>query len=208
MTVGPGQAVALAALSDEDWSTGPWESECATRLVRQRASFDCGVACLAMAAGVVYEEAARTFTQLGLDKGVRRSRPYSSNFTQLRRALLASGVTSTMRRWQGWEALRGIGVVKVKPRSRLRHPDWHWVVVESHEQFGHVIRDPASPLASFGAAPQDTAYCEYTRMVPAGNWIHVHRPPASGASRQHPVPAIDATQAVGCSRSRVMQGAS
>ena len=170
--------VADMALSDLDWSAGPWEHTCRTRLVRQVERLDCGVACLAMAASISYDEARATFITLGLSKAPR---PFASNFKDLGRALKAQGMESSLKRWVDWDALDGVGILKVSGRAKR---SWHWVVAERHAEYGLVVRDPASPLVSLEKAPDNVSYRSLSALTPYGSWIRVVRPssaPTAGA---------------------------
>ena len=62
-------------------------------MVRRVVSYDCGVAALAMVAGITCDEARVTFITIGLDTR-RPKKPFASNFTELRRALRAHAVGS------------------------------------------------------------------------------------------------------------------
>lgn len=158
---------------DADWSLGPWEASWTTRLVRQRLSHDCGVACLAMVSGTAYEEAYATFKRVGLD---RAAKPFSSNFKQLMRAVARHGelrgedYAPRMLRWRGWEAFDGVGILKVRNGEKR---DWHWVVAERHPEHGLLIRDPAFPLAGLDLPPLNVMHSPIDRLQPYGNWISV-----------------------------------
>lgn len=161
----------------DDWSSGPWEQGCHTRLVRQRECYDCGVACMAMATGREYASARAVFECIGLD---RKAHPFGSNFQELIKALRRQGHQAHMRRWQGWEKLEGIGILKIRTKAMLaaehsgrNRRQWHWVVAERHSVFGYVLRDPALPLAAFGSPPLDTAHHGEQAHYVHGNWIQV-----------------------------------
>ena len=158
----------MSAPSDLDWSAGAWERTCRTRLVRQQHETDCGVSCLAMIEGISYQEAVKTLNGLGLAKAPR---PLSSNFTEFKAALREHGLAGRMLRWRGWEEFSGLGVLKVRSKTPSKRGR-HWVVAESHTDFGYVIRDPASPLVSFLNPPMDVRYREFD-MEPGGRWIRV-----------------------------------
>lgn len=164
------------SLADPDWSRGEWEASCLTRLVRQRSLHDCGVACLAMASGGAYEDALETFRALGL---ARKPKPLSSNFSDLARAIREQGLSCRLRRWAGWEAFTGLGVLKVA-RGDGRRRDWHWVVAETHPEFGVVVRDPGSPLVGLRNPPLSVCHRDIDRFDPYGCWLSVAR--AAGAS--------------------------
>jgi hypothetical protein len=165
-----------SALDAPDWSVGPWEQSCRTRLVRQVEPLDCSVACLAMAAGISYDEARATFITLGLSKAPR---PFASNFKDLGRALKVHGIESSLKRWVDWDALDGIGILKVSGRTRR---SWHWVVAERHTEYGLVVRDPASPLVALRNAPDNVSYRSLSSLAPYGCWIRVVRPSSVRAS--------------------------
>lgn len=53
---------------------------------------------------------------------------------------------------------------------------WHWVVAESHGQYGLMVRDAASPLVGLRNPPMDVCYGDVECLVPYGSWIWVVRP--------------------------------
>lgn len=164
-----------ACSNDADWSQGPWERTCKTRLTRQRQATDCGVACLSMVARVTYDKAHATLAGLGCDKG---RRPMATNYRQLELALREHGVIVRRSRWCGWQSLHGIGVLKVQvgaqgARETPLNRNWHWVVAERHPNFGIVLRDPACPLVALEKPPMNVMHQDLSRYQPYGSWLTV-----------------------------------
>ena len=158
--------------SGVDWSCGPWEATCSTRLVRQRGTHDCGVACLAMSTASSYESARATFIALGLDQGTT---PYSSNFAQLRGAVgqhasEGRAYQAKMVRWRGWDAFSGVGILKVRNCAAR---NWHWVVAESHPELGILARDPDYPMVLLERPCLDVVHSSLGWLEPYGNWLSV-----------------------------------
>lgn len=154
---------------DGDWSAGMWEATCVTRLIRQRQTTDCGVACLAMTAGVSYERALDVFLRLGLDRK-RKDAPLLSNFADLERAARSIGLRARRQRWVGWCRFSGVGVLKVKPYGAGGRR-WHWVAAERHPQLGIVVRDPAFALAAIESAPEGVLHQALDHIRPHGCWL-------------------------------------
>jgi ABC-type bacteriocin/lantibiotic exporter with double-glycine peptidase domain len=161
----------MSSLDDPDWSAGAWESDYRTRLVRQRERTDCGVACLAMAAGIDYAAALATFVDLGYaDKKPR----LATNYTELTAALRLHGLAVRMTRWRGWTQFSGLGILKTRAPNRPNRGRWHWVVAESHPSHGYLVRDPNSPLAALERPPLSVCCRDLERAaVISGCWLQV-----------------------------------
>lgn len=99
------------------------------RRVRQRFRSDCGVACVAMVAGVGYREA---FDAFGFVEGERH---FYTNHGQLVRALEVLGCTVERRKFTSWENIPGRAILPVNHRCNRRN--FHWVVFD-----GRAVRDP------------------------------------------------------------------
>lgn len=113
------------------------------KLVFQQESHDCGVACLAMAAGITYDSAKYAFSLVGLDRPSRPGRkPFSSNFKELRKAFELMGYPAEVTRFKGWHAVQGPCVVAVQAKGGAKG-DWHWVFADRTEELGVVVLDPA-----------------------------------------------------------------
>lgn len=170
--------------TDQDWSAGPWEATCVTRLIRQRQTTDCGVACLAMTAGVSYERALEVFLQHGLDHR-RKTAPLLSNFADLEKAARSLGLRIRRQRWTGWCRFSGVGVLKVKPYGTGGRK-WHWVAAERHPQLGIVVRDPAFALTAIELAPEGVLHQALEHIRPCGSWLSV----AADASSAQALPGL------------------
>jgi hypothetical protein len=157
--------------------------------VGQREVNDCGVACLAMAARVDYESAKLIFDTLGLgEKNHRRagagqasfmeirhhkpqSRPaYSSNFEELRAAMNSLGLRSSMKRFSGWDGVRGPAVIKV---SNGHKSNWHWVFA-NRSDVGLYVLDPLTNLSTMPAQEAMTTFMDVSRHQPKGCFIEIH----------------------------------
>ncbi|KSQ21592.2 hypothetical protein APB26_31895 [Pseudomonas aeruginosa] len=138
--------------------------------VLQEDSHGCGVACLAMIAGVDYLSARDTFTRLGYGVQRKNKQPFSSNFTDLMSALQQHGILTKMARWVSWEALNGLGILKV---ANGHHNSWHWVVARPAPDSGVVIHDPLRSSISLIHAPAGSGSALNDDLVPYGNWIRI-----------------------------------
>lgn len=138
--------------------------------VRQQGMSDCGVACLAMAAGISYEAAKAAFDSAGL--AVRRGRKvaYSSNFRELIDALSVTGVNAKRKRFAGWGCIAGPSIVKTNVDAK---GDWHWVVAYLDAEQGIVLLDPADDLPCFENPPLDVFYVPLHKYAPAGCYIEL-----------------------------------
>lgn len=103
--------------------------EAKIRSVRQRYRSDCGVACVAMVAGVPYQLA---FSELGFSE--KDSRFYTRH-GQLAKALENLGCLVQRRRFRSWEDISGWAILPVNHRCSRQH--FHWVVYD-----GNTVLDP------------------------------------------------------------------
>lgn len=92
-----------------DLDSTNWRSVCRAQHTLQQDSYGCGVACLAMVAGVPYAEVRALCVDLGLGEKRGRKHPFATNFRDLTAVATQMGLNATMRRWNGWDALNGIG---------------------------------------------------------------------------------------------------
>ena len=142
--------------------------------VRQRMSTDCGVACLAMVAGVPYDDAAAAFTAAGLHLQRRSKKPFMSNFRDLVAAGSHLGVQLRQRPFRGWSDVQVPTVVKVAPASSVRglsKRDWHWVVAHRTADGIH-IEDPASEYPCFEIPPPFASAVDFAWYRPTGAVLH------------------------------------
>jgi hypothetical protein len=153
-----------------------WEASCRISRVEQEDRFGCGVACLAMIAGITYAEARLTLLRYGLGSDQRRNgkKPFSTNFTELMLVLAEHGKDTTKKQWKGWDQFEGIGIIKVRCAPGAPQNSWHWVVAEQHSLFGVVIHDPDFPLPCFQRQqPEDVACHPFDNYEPHGCWISI-----------------------------------
>lgn len=121
--------------------------------VRQRTATDCGVAALAMACGVTYEQAFDAIFPTN-GKRRRRKRVFRTTTRHLREAAHRLGFKTThrLRKWEE-DLLSDRAIVKVNPVKQT----WHWMVVEV--KAGRCKwYDPALPT---GEAPPPQRVCAY-----------------------------------------------
>lgn len=141
------------------------------RIVLQIDPYGCGVACLAMVVEVEYTAARSIFDKLGLNAPKRKDRkPYSSNFKELRAALLACGYPSKVRRFTSWSTIGGPCIVKVHGVN-LRNS--HWVYANRTNQYGLYILDPALPVPYIEKMPLDVLCVELDIHQPYGCYIEI-----------------------------------
>jgi len=145
-----------------------WRLNCRARWVMQQDAQGCGVACLAMLSGAPYADVRRLFIERGLDKPRGRSKPFASNFRELMGVAASLGLSGSMRRWAGWGAVQGLGIVKVPSGAP---PNWHWMVVERTRVHGLVAQDPAIDWPAFENPPLDVMYRRPESIKPYGNWV-------------------------------------
>ncbi len=139
--------------------------------VRQQGMSDCGVACLAMALGIPYEEAKATFDAVGLSVRRGHKSPYSSNFKELIRALAAKGIVAQRKRFLGWGNIQGTSIIKTNVDAKR---NWHWVVAYRDEAHGIVLLDPAIELPCFESPPLDVFYAPLDRYTPSGCYLELN----------------------------------
>lgn len=135
--------------------------------IRQQQLDDCGVACLAMFAGVSYEEAMYAFKSAGLDIARGRKRPFSSNFRELMRAASILNWSTQRIRFSNWSQVQTVAIVKV---MRQRNGNWHWVVAYRNSQ-GIAIYDPDIELMSYSYYAQGENVIDFSIYAPCGNII-------------------------------------
>lgn len=166
-------------LNNIDSQTRTWESRVSIVRVEQEDSHGCGVACLAMISGLPYAAARSSFVDAGLGSKRPRRAPFSSNFRELISTLRMRGFEGKMKLWQGWDKVTGTGILKIAQKTLETSPsvkgNWHWVVVETTEEFGIVIHDPLNPIPGFERPPLDVAYARLSTYQPYGAWIQVDR---------------------------------
>lgn len=138
--------------------------------VRQRMNTDCGVACLAMVAGVTYEVAAEAFTAAGLHLQRKNKKPFMSNFRELAAAADHLRVQLHQRPFRAWSDVCGATIVRVAPASSvpgLSTRDWHWVVAHRTATGIH-IEDPASEYPCFEVPPPLANTVDFDWCRPTG----------------------------------------
>lgn len=156
-------------------SSGDWQSRCGIRKIVQTDPYGCGVACLAMVAGLTYEAARERFNALGL--GVRRGcKPaYSTSSGEMRMAISSSGLFTDSRRWRGWAEFQGLAVIKVRDDWRGAKGRWHWAVAFRHPEFDIAVFDPHQSAPSFSRMPTDVECFDFRKYEPKGEWFQVEQ---------------------------------
>lgn len=138
--------------------------------VLQEDSHGCGVACVAMIAGITYQDARQTFARLGYGVARKSKQPFSSNFTELMAALMEHGIRCEMKRWRDWEQLDSLGILKVDNGCKN---SWHWVVAKPHPDFRVVIHDPSMASEIQMEAPPNAGGPRFGDFQPYGNWVRI-----------------------------------
>jgi ABC-type bacteriocin/lantibiotic exporter with double-glycine peptidase domain len=106
------------------------------RRVVQKTEMACGIACVAMLAGVHYRKALEAFDD-------QESAETNGNYAPaLRLALTRLGLRPSQRlkRFRGYDALKQNAILKVNPYNNGK--DWHWVAWDAS---GKRILDPLEP---------------------------------------------------------------
>jgi len=154
---------------------GSWQDRCGVLKVVQTDRYGCGIACLAMVAGIPYEVARQQFNEYGL--GIRRGcRPaYSTTTSELIGAVGRSGLLVQPRRWRGWSDFHGLGILKVRDDWRGKKGKWHWAVAFRHNEFGVVVFDPHETTPSFEQMPMDVICIDFRYYEPKGQWLQVEQ---------------------------------
>lgn len=99
------------------------------RRVRQRTRSDCGVACVAMIAGVSYQQAFDVFCFSD------RKKAFYTGHSHLVDALESLGCEVQRNWFRSWEEIPGCAIVPVNHRCDRKN--YHWVVYD-----GKAVRDP------------------------------------------------------------------
>lgn len=109
-----------------------------TTYVRQRLATDCGVAAVAMLAGVSYDDAMRA-----LFAGVSaRRKTFRTSYQDIRRAVApASGYTvwfsASRRRWRSWAELDcKRGILRIAWTRASKSSATHWIVFDGTDVDG------------------------------------------------------------------------
>jgi ABC-type bacteriocin/lantibiotic exporter with double-glycine peptidase domain len=130
----------------------------------------CGIASVAMLAGVTYEEAQRVANRLGIcaaDKRLWSETAYVRTLLQHYGMLAAAHETPFVT----WEALPDTALLAIKWHLERGRPYWHWVVFWRRPQ-GAVVLDPKRALRS-------NVRTDFGRMHPRW-YIAIQRPAAAG----------------------------
>lgn len=152
-----------------------WQSRCGVQKIVQTDRYGCGIACLAMVSGTTYDQARIHFNAIGY--GIRRSGrpPYSTSSREMLHAVASSGLIVECRRWAGWSAFHGLGVLKVRDDWRGAKGRWHWVVAFRHSEFGVVVLDPHQDDPSFQIMPAEVLCMDFRIYEPKGEWFQVEQ---------------------------------
>lgn len=154
-----------------------WQAACPIQKIGQREYYGCGVACLAMVAGIEYEQARSIFAANGLTARRKQRAPLSTSFEELRGVLTAAGLFNEQRRWKGWRSFHGLGVFKMRDdwRGEEGKGKWHWVVAFRHPVYEIVIFDPHQQSPAFAQMPLDVICVGFDIYQPRGLWIQVEQ---------------------------------
>lgn len=96
---------------------------------------DCGLACVAMLAGVPYEDALAAFRNLA---GEATTKSFYTNHRQVEAMLHSLGVATERIRFRSWRAIGTHAIVKVNVK---KSGNWHWVVFD-HGRAVPTVHDP------------------------------------------------------------------
>ena len=152
-----------------------WLLSCGVRKLMIEESYGCGIACLAMATGLNYNDARVHFNQVGL--GVRRKSrpPFSTAGYELQMAISSTGRLTEMKKWGGWSKFSGLGCLKCVTGKSKGSTHWHWILAFSHPAFGVVVFDPWSATPAFQEPPLDTPFLPLECLTVSRDWIQVEQ---------------------------------
>lgn len=139
--------------------------------IKQRYLTDCGIACLAMAACISYEEAYDTFKAVGLTAKRGRKPAYASNFKELMSALSHVGVHHKLKRFNSFDLLPSKSIIKV---HKQKNGDWHWVFAGRNKDGELYLLDPATELLTFEKLPFDELCIDIKFYNPCGSYIELN----------------------------------
>ena len=131
--------------------------------VVQKDATGCGLACIAMVAGVSYTQAKKAAVK---SRVVDENQPYYTNSGQLARILEELGGSAEKgRRLSHWSSLTSLCIVGIGYKEA--EDTWHWVVFVPDRTGGHVL-DPRKSVTT-------NRRKDFSRMVPH-RYIPVTRP--------------------------------
>lgn len=111
------------------------------RRVRQRFRSDCGVACVAMVAGVSYQQA---FNAFGFSD---RRKAFYTGHSHLVEALECLGCEVRRQWFRSWQEVPGFAILPVNHRCNRKN--FHWVAYD-----GKAVCDPNPKRPSKGKCPK------------------------------------------------------
>lgn len=101
---------------------------------RDWANGDCGLACVAMVAGVSYEEALGVFR--GLDRPNENG--FYTRYREIEEMLTRLGCVTRRRHFRSWKHFDQHAIVKV---NLCKSGTWHWVVFDA-ARASPTVHDP------------------------------------------------------------------
>lgn len=110
------------------------------RLVPQRHTTDCGVACVAMIAGVSYQQA---FNAIGFSEVHKQ---FYTTHTCLTIALRKLGAHVRWKKFRSWHDIPGPAIVAVNHRRKCRK--FHWVLYDGKRIIDPECKDRSRYCAS------------------------------------------------------------
>jgi hypothetical protein len=120
-----------------------------TTYVRQRCATDCGVAAVAMLAGVSYEAAMKAL----FPSVSPRRKTFRTSYHCIRRGVATVGTegvffTTSCRRFRSWDDLAGKrGILRIVWTGETRRRAGHWIVFDGTEVKGMpLLYDPAGTV--------------------------------------------------------------
>jgi ABC-type bacteriocin/lantibiotic exporter with double-glycine peptidase domain len=104
----------------------------------------CGIAAVAMLAGVSYQQAQRTANQLGIFAADRRLWSETAHVRRLLREYRLRPA-STEQPFRSWKSLPDLALLAIKWHREYGRPFWHWVVFV-RDAGGERVMDSKRPL--------------------------------------------------------------
>jgi ABC-type bacteriocin/lantibiotic exporter with double-glycine peptidase domain len=143
------------------------------RLVIQKTTSDCGLACVSMICELPYEVVLEHFMNLGLYAKNKKHSPYATKFKDLNNLLFSLGFSGKIKRFKNWDDITYPSIVKI-PNGRKY--SFHWIVTIPHPHHKMIIYDPGFEFLSyFKNPPLDEAYIDPNNFMgkykPNGSFI-------------------------------------
>lgn len=146
----------------------------------QRESHDCGLACVAMVAGLSYEGARNLFVRKNFHVRRTLKAAYATNFSELSSVLALAGIPTEMKRFREWSSVDALAIMKTRiPNRPKNYCNWHWVVAARRGlalpcgRASIEVFDPARTFPSHEVKRMDAMSDDFTLHEPFGCYLNI-----------------------------------